>query len=161
MATEDLSWLATAKPREATFKPTKRGRQPGTNPMDVHVHSSFDQRNANGDGKVLKLDVPASQAQKAERLLRRSAARNKFSISVQVWDKNEKVIPLKEINDLPDGTDVTLVFSAGVPREKAAKPEADKLAATEDPFASAPTDVPAENGKATRKGGKVPTVANP
>lgn len=144
----DLDWLATATPKPAEFKASKRGRQPGTNPMEVHVKAAFE----NG-GKPLQLSVPAASAKKAERLMRRAAIKAKYSLSVQVWDADGAVIPLKDIDNLPEGTDVSLVFSATLPTEKEAKPE-DKPVSETDPFAETPT-APVEdekpNGKTSRK----------
>lgn len=135
----DLDWLATAEAKPApAFKASKRGRQAGTNPMDVHVRKAYE----NG-GKPLQLSVPAGSAKKAERLMRRSALRLSYSLSVQVWDADGNVIPLKAIDDIPEGTDVTLVFAATEPTEKPSKTSEkseknESPSATEDPFASAP-----------------------
>lgn len=155
---ENLDWLAGVESTPASFQPVKRGRQPGKNPMSKHVEASYVAKEAR------RLDVPASQAWRVERLLRRAAGKQ-YSISVQVQTAEGKVIPLKEVKDLSGTQDVTLVFEASDPKPKAEKPEAETKSedATADPFAGTPSAdaIPAEdetpaNGK-TR--GRKPVTA--
>ena len=96
----DLSWLSDVTPTETTMRTSKRGRQPGKNPVMPHVKSAHE------SGKTLSLPVPASVARQTERMLRRAALRENWSISVQVLDTDpasatsENVIALKDLDSL-------------------------------------------------------------
>lgn len=139
----DLSWLSDVQPTVTTMRTSKRGRQPGKNPVAPHVKSAHE------SGETLSLPVPAQHARQTERMLRRAALREKWSISVQVLSTDpasatsDDVIALKDLADLPDGTDVWVSFQV---RDKEAETEsANESGVTRadesgdvDPFAGAP-----------------------
>lgn len=156
----DLSWLSDATPVKTTMRTSKRGRQPGKNPVAPHVKSAHD------SGDTLSLSVPSQHARQTERMLRRAALRENWSISVQVLDESpetatsDNVIALKDLPSLPEGTDVWVSFSVS---DKAEKPETESADAGDesgdtpaDPFAGTPDanagDENPEPSKSPRKG---------
>lgn len=145
----DLSWLSDVTPTETTMRTSKRGRQPGKNPVMPHVKSAHE------SGKTLSLPVPASVARQTERMLRRAALRENWSISVQVLDSDpasatsENVIALKDLDSLAEGTDVWVSFQV---RDKDAASENGSAPASEtendgDPFAGDPSADAGESGE--------------
>lgn len=166
----DLSHLANLKPIETEFRATRRGRAPGSNPMDVHVRAAFD------SGKTLALPITAGVAKGAERQARRAGVRMGYKMSIQVLTESpdkataDHVTPLAEVEKLPPETDVWLVLKAEPKPVKEDKP-ADAASGTEsdadnaDPFKgqpeSADNDKTADTPKVNKGGRKVPAVANP
>lgn len=148
--TPDLSWLADVTPIETTMRTSRRGRQPGKNPVAGHVKRAHDA------GKVIALQVPAKHGRKTERMLRRAALREAWSISVQVLSKNpeaekpedragaDDVIALKDLDKLPDQTaDIWISFEVTdkAEDETATVPETgtdENTDAPADPFAGSP-----------------------
>lgn len=146
----DLSWLSDVTPTKTTMRTSKRGRQPGKNPVAPHVKSAHD------SGETLSLPVPANVARQTERMLRRAALRENWSISVQVLDTDpasatsDNVIALKDLDSLPEGSDVWVSFQV---RDKDAKSETESADesgdAPADPFAGTPSaDAGDESGDA-------------
>lgn len=145
----DLSWLSDATPVKTTMRTSKRGRQPGKNPVAPHVKAAHE----NGD--TLSLPVPANVARQTERMLRRAALREGWSISVQVLNENpesatsENVIALKDLDSLPEGSDVWVSFQV---RDKEEASENGSAPASEtendgDPFAGDPSADAGESGE--------------
>lgn len=136
----DLSWLSDATPVKTTMRTSKRGRQPGKNPVAPHVKAAHE----NGD--TLSLPVPANVARQTERMLRRAALRENWSISVQVLDSDpasatsENVIALKDLDSLAEGTDVWVSFQVRDKDATDATESADESGdAPADPFAGTPS----------------------
>lgn len=166
----DLSFLKEVSDVPATLQPVKRGRQPGSNPMDGKVKAAFDA------GSPRAVSVPAKHARQTERITRRSALRQGYSISIQVLRAEpgkataDDVVTLSEIENLPPDMDVWVTYEVTAKTPKVAKSDATddaesgtdggSDAAPADPFKGQPDAAPAV--KATgRKTGKVPAVANP
>lgn len=153
----DLSWLSEATPVKTTMRTSKRGRQPGKNPVAPHV------KTAHESGDTLSLSVPSQHARQTERMLRRAALREGWSISVQVLDESpetatsDNVVALKDLPSLPEGTDVWVSFSVSDKIESGAT-RADADAGDEsgdepaDPFAGTPDagDESGENPEPTK-----------
>jgi hypothetical protein len=154
--TNELAWLATATPTKAKFLATPRGRAPGSNPVQGHVAKSL------ADNEPYVLSVPSQHAFKTERMLRRAALAlgkelgkgKSVSLSVQVLKSDpastkttkDDVIPLKDINKLPAGSDAWITYhatekddndntAAAVPSENGSAP-----AAGDDPFQGTPSE---------------------
>lgn len=135
----DLSWLSEVTPTKTTMRTSKRGRQPGKNPVAPHVKSAHD------SGETLSLPVPAKVARQTERMLRRAALRENWSISVQVLNESpetatsDNVIALKDLDSLPEGSDVWVSFQV---RDKDVTSESESADESEDapadPFAGTP-----------------------
>lgn len=139
----DLSWLADVTPVKTTMRTSRRGRQPGKNPVAGHV------KNAHDSGETISLPVPAQHARQTERTLRRAALRENWSISVQVLNEHpdtatsENVIALKDLSALPDGSDVWISFSVTDKEDGSADgtdagEPAETPDANADPFAGQP-----------------------
>lgn len=109
----DLSWLSEVQPTVTKMRTSKRGRQPGKNPVAGHVAKSY------RDKSTLTLPVPAQHARQTERMLRRAALRESWSISIQVLTADpaldtttsDNVVALKDIGTLAEGADVWVSFS--------------------------------------------------
>ena len=136
----DLSWLSTVTPTETTMRTSKRGRQPGKNPVAPHVKAAHE------SGKVLSLPVPAEHAKTTERMLRRAATREGWSISVQVLNEDPKtatsdnVVALKDVAELPEGTDVWVSFQVSDKDPNTEnESETESADAPADPFAGTPS----------------------
>jgi hypothetical protein len=136
----DLSWLSEATPVKTTMRTSRRGRQPGKNPVAPHVKSAHE------SGDTLSLSVPSQHARQTERMLRRAALREGWSISVQVLDADpasatsDNVVALKDLPSLPDGTDVWVSFAVSDKDEKSESgaTRADTGDENADPFAGTP-----------------------
>ena len=166
----DLSWLSTVEPVKTTMRTSRRGRQPGKNPVAGHV------KLAHESGDTLSLPVPANKARQTERMLRRAALRDGWSISVQVLSKHpdqamsDDVIALKDLSALPEGSDVWVSFTvtdkvdespADSGDSDGIEPGPETTDATADPFAGAPESPATEStepapeptsGRRSRKG---------
>lgn len=157
----DLSWLSEATPVKTTMRTSRRGRQPGKNPVAPHVKSAYE------SGDTLSLSVPSQYARQTERMLRRAALREGWSISVQVLDADpasatsDNVVALKDIPSLPDGTDVWVSFAVSDKDEKSATESANESGATRvdenaDPFAGTPDASDSDAGEDTPEPPKSP-----
>lgn len=161
----DLSWLADVQPVKTEMRTSKRGRQPGKNPVQKHIDAAY------ASGETLSLPVPKVDTRATERMLRR-AAKDK-SISVQVLRAHpdsatsDDVVALNSLSEeeifaeLPD--DLWVLFSV---KDKEDKPAASGEAsengsgdAGTDPFAGTPAaPVASEDEKPARRPGKKSTV---
>jgi len=155
----DLSWLSDVTPTETTMRTSKRGRQPGKNPVMPHVKSAHE------SGKTLSLPVPASVARQTERMLRRAALRENWSISVQVLDTDpasatsENVIALKDLDSLAEGTDVWVSFQVRDKDASDATESADGSGdAPADPFAGTPSADASEDESGDTDTGATPAA---
>lgn len=156
----DLSWLSEATPVKTTMRTSRRGRQPGKNPVAPHVKSAHE------SGDTLSLSVPSQHARQTERMLRRAALREGWSISVQVLDADpasatsDNVVALKDLPSLPDGTDVWVSFAVSDKDEKSetesGATRADTGDENADPFAGSPDASESDAGEDTPEPPKSP-----
>lgn len=134
----DLSWLENAQPVKTTMRTSKRGRQPGKNPLMPHVKAAHD------SGDVLSLPVPASVARQTERMARRAALREGWSISVQVLQAHpdnatsDDVIALNALDTLPKDADVWVSLKVADKTESERATENADAGSESDPFAGTP-----------------------
>lgn len=150
----DLSWLATATPVKTTMRTSKRGRQPGSNPMAPHVKAAHD------SGEVLSLPVPSEVARQTERMARRAALREGWSISVQVLTAHpdvatsDDVIALNALWTLPKGSDVwvSLRVTDKTASERATENTDESATESTDESADAPETAPETPRKGRRSG---------
>lgn len=134
----DLSFLETVTPVKTTMRTSKRGRQPGKNPLMPHVKAAHD------SGDVLSLEVPSKVARQTERMARRAALREGWSISVQVLTAHpdnatsEDVIALNALNTLPEDSDVWVSLKVADKTESERASENADAGSESNPFQGAP-----------------------